>query len=233
MSTTDRRTHVALPGLVDGDRLDRASFHERYEAMPEETRAELIGGVVYMASPLGLKHGSSDPDVSYWLGHYRSFTPGIQVLANATVSFEEYGEHQPDLVLRIRPEHGGRTRDEGSFYAGGPELVVEISDSTLRLDLGPRLADYERAGVPEYIVLGVDPPRVLWHRRVEGRLVEVEPDEDGIYRSKIFPGLWLDPAALLAGDLRRLREVVDLGVATEDHARFVRELAEAGGAGRG
>jgi hypothetical protein len=233
MSTIDRDPRTALPWLVDGEHLDRATFHERYAAMPEETKAELIGGVVYMASPLGLGHGISDPHVSFWLGCYQAFTPGVQVLGNASVFFEDYGEHQPDVALRILPENGGRTHDEGHYYAGGPELVVEVSDSSLKKDIGPKLSDYERAGVPEYVVVGVEPPRVRWHQRLDGRLVEVGPDADGLYRSKVFPGLWLDPAALLAGDNRGLREVVDQGVATEAHAEFVRELAEAGGAGRG
>jgi hypothetical protein len=233
MSTIDRNTRTALPWLVDGERLDRATYHERYAAMPEETRAELIGGVVYMASPLGLGHSRPDFCIDFWLGYYTAYTPGTEGLKNASVFFEDYGEHQPDSVLRILPENGGRTHDEGNYYAGGPELVVEVSDSSLKIDLGPRLEDYERAGVPEYIVLGVDPPAVRWHYRIDGRLVEVGPDPDGIYRSKVFPGLWLDPIALLADDKLRLMEVGDLGVATAEHAAFAARLAEAGGAGRG
>ena len=233
MSTIDRGPRTTLPWLVDGEQLDRATFHERYAAMPEATRAELIGGVVYMASPLGLGHGRSNVPVVVWLSYYSELTAGTEVLDNASVFFEDYGEPQPDVVLRILPENGGRTRDEGNYYAEGPELIVEVSDSTLKKDLGPKLADYERAGVPEYIVLGVDPPAVRWHHRVDGRLVEIGPDPDGFYRSKVFPGLWLDPRALLSGDTRRLREVVDQGVATDDHAAFVARLAEAGGADRG
>jgi Uma2 family endonuclease len=233
MSTIDQDVQVAPPPLVDGERLDRATFHERYAAMPEETRAELIGGVVYMASPLGLEHGESNVPVVIWLDHYAEFTPGVRVAENATVIFEDYGEPQPDVVLRILPKFGGRTRSEGRYYANGPELVVEIADTTLRKDLGPKLADYERAGVPEYIVLSVDPPTVRWHVLVGGRLVEVYPDGDGIFRSKVFPGLWLDPSALISGNRRRLREVVDLGLATAEHAEFVDRLAQAGGAGPG
>ena len=70
--------------------------------------------------------------------------PGVEVLPNASVFFEDYGEPQPDIVLRILPENGGRTQNEGNFYANGPELVVEVSDSTLKSDLGPKLKDYER-----------------------------------------------------------------------------------------
>ncbi len=233
MSTIDRQTPIKKTWLVDGEPLDRATFHERYLAMPEETRAELIGGVVYMASPLGLNHGSSDADAGFWLGYYKSFTPGVQVINNASVFLDEFGELQPDIAMRIRPECGGRTRDDGKYYVNGPELVVEISDTTLKTDLGPKLLDYERAGVPEYIVLGIEPPTVRWHVLSDGHLVEITPDPDGIYRSMVFPGLWLDPIALVSGDTRSLRRVIDQGVATAEHAEFVAKLAEAGGAGRG
>ena len=233
MSTTDREAAVATAWLVDGERLDRVTFHERYAAMPEEVRAELIGGVVSMASPLGLRHGRSNVPVIVWLSYYAELTPGVEVLDNASVFFEDYGEPQPDVVLRILPENGGRTTDEGNFYANGPELVVEISDSTLKKDLGPKLRDYERAGVPEYIVLGIDPPAVRWHVGRLGKLVEVGPDVDGVYRSQVFPGLWLDPSMLLSGDTRSLRAMVDRGVATPQHAAFVAKLAGARGGREG
>jgi Uma2 family endonuclease len=233
MSTTDRKTEVALPWLVDGQRLDRATFHQRYLAMPEPTRAELIGGVVYMASPLGMNHGRLHVAPIVWLSYYAELTRGVEVLDNASVFLDEDSELQPDLVLRILPDCGGRTQDDGDYYANGPELVIEISDTSLAKDLGPKLADYERAGVPEYIVLGVDPPAVRWHVLRDGQFVEIPPDPEGIYRSKVFPGLWLDPAALLAGNTRALRMIVDQGVATPEHVDFVDRLAKAGGAERG
>jgi Uma2 family endonuclease len=233
MSTTDRQTQVALPWLVDGEHLDRATFHERYQAMPEEVRAELIGGVVYMASPLRREHGRRQIAAIVWIDQYEEKTPGVEAFDNASVFFEDYGELQPDLALRILPACGGRTRDEGGYIANGPELVVEIADSSLAKDLGPKLADYERAGVPEYVVLSINPPAVRWHVLREGRLIEVSPDPDGLYRSKIFPGLWLDPVALIAGNKVALKATVDRGLATPEHAEFVAKLAQAGGAGPG
>ena len=233
MSTTDREAPVATAWLVDGERLDRVTFHERYAAMPEEVRAELIGGVVSMASPLGLRHSQSDSRASFWLNCYAAHTPGVEVLPNASVFLEDYGELQPDLVLRILPESGGRTLNEGAFYANGPELVVEISDSTLRKDLGLKLRDYERAGVPEYIVFGTDPPIVRRHALRSGKLVEVGPHADGIYRSDVFPGLWLDPNVMIHRDLPAIRAMVDRGVATPQHAAFVAKLAGARGGREG
>ncbi len=229
MSTIRRQPQTVLPPLVHGERLDRATFHERYEAMPDGIRAELIGGVVYMAAAAGLKHGRFDASAQYWVGHFASHTPGVESLSNTSVFLEDRSELQPDAVLRISPEFGGMTRDEGRYYAGGPELVVETSDTSLAKDLGPKLAAYERAGVLEYIVLALDPYRIIWHARRDTRLVAVPPDADGIYRSATFPGLWLTPPALLARDNRAIRETVDRGVATPEHAAFVARLAGAGG----
>ena len=47
-------------------------------------------------------------------------------------------------------------------------------------------------------------------------------------RSEAFPGLWLDPAALLAGDLPRALAVLQQGIATPEHASFVASLRQSG-----
>ena len=133
----------------------------------------------------------------------------------------------PTRVLRVRPEYGGRTRNEGGYVAGSPELLVEVSRATRYVDLGPKLDEYERAGVLEYVVRAVDPDEVLWHVLEGGRFVAVAPGQDGLYRSRVFPGLWLDPAALLAGDRAAVRDALDRGLATPEHAAFVAGLAAA------
>lgn len=58
--------------------------------------------------------------------------------------------------------------------------------------------------------------------------MDLPPGPDGIFRSEVFPGLWLDPKALFDDDLDRLIAVVDQGIATPEHAAFVARLAEAG-----
>src|SRR3954453_7352644 len=98
MSTVDR---TKSPPLEAGQRLDRATFHARYEAMPPDTRAELIGGVVYMPSPLSVNHGNFDSLVTTWLTLYRRATPGVEAPSNASVQLDEQGEPQPDVLLRI------------------------------------------------------------------------------------------------------------------------------------
>lgn len=211
--------------LVPGEELDQSTFHALYEAMPPGTRAELIDGVVSMPSPVSLAHGTTIGPASYWLMHYAGATPGVQAVFDGTTILGPGGEVQPDAMLRILPARGGRTRDAGGFVAGGPELVVEVARSSRSIDLGPKLAAYDRAGVLEYIVRTIEPDEVYWFARGDAGLVRREPDADGLYRSSAFPGLWLDPLALLRCDTQALRDAIDRGCATADHAAFVGRLS--------
>jgi hypothetical protein len=49
-----------------------------------------------------------------------------------------------------------------------------------------------------------------------------------MYRSQVFPGLWLDPHALFDDDSERLFATLDRGLATPEHAAFVADLAARG-----
>jgi len=217
--------------LIEGRRLDQPAFHALYEATPPGTRAELVGGVVYMPSPVGREHAKALGPAIVWLSYYAECTPGVELLVNATTILGWKSEPQPDGLLRVLPECGGRTSNEQSYVRGAPELIIEVSKATRYVDLGPKLADYEQAGVLEYIVRALDPDEVFLFRQMQGTLIQHPLDEDGLYRLTSFPGLWLDPQALLAGDTRRLRAVVDLGLATPEHAGFVALLAKGRAAG--
>jgi len=229
MSTTEKPTRAAVPPLVEGDRLNQPEFHRRYEAMRSGTRAELIEGVVYMPSPVGIEHGESTIDVGTWLRLYVLQSPGVQALNGTTAILGRKSEPQPDLLLRILPEYGGQSGNKRRFVRGAPELVVEVAKATRYIDLGPKLNDYERAGVKEYIVRAIDPDEVLWYVLRRRRLVKVPVGAGGLYRSEVFPGLWLDPQALLADDLAGMLAALDKGLATPEHAAFVAKLAKARG----
>jgi Uma2 family endonuclease len=213
--------------LIEGQRLDQRTFHALYEAMPPDTRAELINGVVLVPSPVGPPHGRAHLPILVWLSYYQENTPGVEALDNTSTAIGTGSEPQPDGLLRILSQHGGRTHAEERFVHGVPELVIEVSHKSRFTDLGPKFEDYERAGVLEYIVRALEPDEVLWFVLRDGRFAEVPPGQDGIYRSEVFPGLWLDPEALKRGDTRRLRAVLDLGCATPEHAAFLVRLAQA------
>jgi Uma2 family endonuclease len=227
MSTVERTQPKALPPLIDGQHLDQSTFHERYEAMPDGTWAELVGGRVYIPSPVCNEHGEYDDHVAFWIVRYKRSTKGLRSGKNSTVILGRFGETQPDGHLRIPEEFGGQTHIEGGFIVGAPELVIEIARSSRYYDLNGKKAEYEEAGVQEYIVVELDPDRVHWFVRRGDHFEDLSHGADGIYRSEAFPGLWLDPVALLNEDLDRLSEVLEQGLATPEHADFVAKLAAA------
>jgi len=195
MSTTEPRADTALEPLVAGQRMTRAEFHERYEAMPPGTTFELIDGEVHMASPVSDPHSDGCGLASSWLGYYALQTPGVRVGHDGSLLLADGAEVQPDLVLKIDPSRGGQASRTGNYLVGCPELVIEVALSSRAIDLGPKLREYERASALDYIVFTLDPDGIHWHVRRDGRLVRVEPDDDDLYRSTAFPGLWLDPIA--------------------------------------
>jgi Uma2 family endonuclease len=227
VSTPKRpRSKKALPPLENGDRLDQPTFHARYEAMPEHVRAELIGGIVYMSSPLKRPHGRYSVRVIRWLAEYEEATPGTEVLDNATNILGPESEPQPDGSLFILPECGGQVWEgKDGYLRGAPELIAEIGASTESLDLHGKKADYEKAGVREYIVVALRTQQVFWFIRRRGKFKELAPASDGVFRSETFPGLWLDPAALLRRDAKRLLAILRQGLASPEHAAFVDKLA--------
>lgn len=215
--------------LDSGDRMDSDTFLAIYEQMPEGFRAQLIRGVVLVASPMTADHGGPNSDASLWLGYYRARTPGVRSFAAATIRIGPGSTPEPDASLMILPECGGQARIENHFIVGAPELIVEVSYSSRAVDLLDKRVVYEEAGVREYVVVDLRDRVVHWLAPRDGRFEPVAPDGDGLHRSEVFPGLWLDPKALAEGDAARLLAAVERGTASPEHAAFVARLAAARG----
>src|SRR5947209_11392565 len=108
-----------MPPLENGDRLSRAEFERRYEAMPPHIKAELIEGVVYMSSPVRAEyHGNPHSDMMSWIGVYRAFTPGTDSADNSTVRLDRDNEPQPDGALYVLPAFGGQARTTDGYLEG-------------------------------------------------------------------------------------------------------------------
>lgn len=220
-----RRKSPESYGLHTGDRMSREEFHRLYENTPDGFKAELIGGIVYVASPLGRRHGTNQLPLGSVLFTYEGHTPGVESGDNATILLGDEGEPQPDLYLRVLPEYGGQSRTEGDFVAGAPELVAEIAHSSQAIDLHAKRRDYTRYGVREYLVLTLRENRLRWFDLPSGQ--ELSPDADGVFRIRTFPGLWIDGDALIARDVVRLTATLQQGLATREHAEFAARLAAA------
>jgi Uma2 family endonuclease len=238
MSTVQNTSHtipeVSFPlvnvlPLENGAHLTREEFERRYEAMPGLKKAELIEGVVFKPSPVRhIQHGRPHGTVIGWVSYYCANTPGLDFGCESSDRLDEDNMPQPDVMLML-PKHAGGTAwiDEDGYIAGAPDLVAEIAASSASIDLHGKLNAYRRNGVREYLVVRTEEQAVDWFEVVNGAFKSMAADEQGRIRSKLFPGLWLDPAALLAGDLPKLFAAVDEGVKTKEHAEFVKKLAAA------
>lgn len=220
-----------VPPLAAGDHLTRDEFLRRWEADPSIRFAELIGNVVYMTSPVFASHGGVENDVRLvradlgaWLDLFCAFATGTTSQRNLT-SFILEDTPQPDMNLRLLPDCGGGTWLQGGYLHGVPEFLAEVSASSASNDLHDKYDLYQSAGVQEYLVVLLFEEEIRWHELVEGRYRVLPPDADGLWRSRVFPGLWLDGRALLAGNLRQVLDRLQDGLRSPEHEQFVAQLA--------
>jgi len=219
--------HRTIPPLENGDLLARAEFERRYQAMSHLKKAELIEGIVYMASPLRFEpHAEPHAHLITWLGIYAAFTPHTRIGDNPTVRLDVDNEPQPDAVLLIDAQGGGQTYlGEDGYIEGAPELVAEISASTATIDLRDKKRVYRRNGVKEYLVWQVTDRRLDWFSLQAGEYISLIPDAEGRINSQVFPGLWLQVSALLAGDMPQVIATLQTGLASTAHQQFLQQLA--------
>lgn len=213
--------------LTNGDNLNRYEFERRYDSTSDIKKAELIEGIVYIM-PAALRfrsHGQPHARILTWLGNYEVLTPGVELAVEPTVRLDFDNEPQPDAVLIITPEAGGQTRiSEDDYIEGAPELVVEIAASSAAIDLHGKKQAYRRNGVKEYIVWQVLEQKLTWFCLEKGEYLELVADENGILKSRVFPGLWLAVNELLTGNMSEVLQVLQSGLKSVEHADFVSKL---------
>lgn len=219
-----RHLRLPIPPLESGDRLTRFEFERRYHAMPERTRAELVEGVVYLTSPVRAIHGTATADVAGWLGTYRVSSPCVGSALHATLCLDETNEPHPDAMQYVDVDRSTRLRVSPDGYLEGvPEFIGEVAASSVSKELGPKLKAYARNGVQEYLVWRVEDEAVDWFTLEDGSYVPL-PVKSGVVRSRAFPGLWLDAAAMAERNIARVLAVLQQGLATPEHTAFVAKL---------
>lgn len=228
--TTERKAPRPryVPLLENGSHLSATEFLRRFESMPELKKAELIGGIVYMGSPVRLdQHGEPDGLIQCWLGNYAVATPGVKHAINSTTRLGPDDVPQPDGLLRVLPEAGGRAHvDAKGYLDGAPELAVEVAGSSASLDARQKLASYRRARVGEYLLWRTEDGAVDWWILEEDEYQPLPAAADGTLRSVTFPGLWLDIAALLAGDGAKVMAKLQEGLRSPEHEAFAAALKQ-------
>ena len=199
--------------LENGDRLNQDEFERRYTASNIK-KAELIEGIVHVASPLRYTpHGKPHSHIITWLGTYQAAIAGLEVGIEPTVRLDHDNEPQPDAVLfRL----GGNAQiDADGYITGAPELIAEIAASTVSYDLHSKKRTYERSGVKEYIVWRTLDGQIDWFILENGAYTNLEPDAAGIIRSREFAGLWLNVNAILSSDMSTVLKTLQTGLASE------------------
>jgi len=212
--------------LVTGEQMTVDEFLRRWEELPDLKNAELINGVVHVSSPVSYEHGSRDTLTHLWLAYYAQATPGCSAGNNSTWLMLDSAP-QPDAYLRILPAHGGQSSDGKLYTVGAPELAVEICLTSTEVDFGPKRKLYQRAGAREYITIETFRKRIVWRALVDGVYMQQEAPRDGILRSEVFPGLWLDVAAFWADNGAKMLAALNAGLASDEHQKFVAHLAAA------
>lgn len=196
--------HVPNPPLRNGDAMTRDEFERRYNDMPE-AKAELIDGVVYVASPVFKDHSHPHSLILGWLSSFDSMSPEYEALTEHSVRLDADTEVQPDGLLR-KIEGGTSTYSPEGFVDGPPEFVVEVSVSSVSRDLHSKLRAYEHAGVQEYVVWRVRDGEIDWFALEDGRYERLDADSEAIFHSRSVPGLRLLLPALLAGDVNTVND---------------------------
>lgn len=204
--------------LLAGDHLSASEFLRRYSAARENVEAELVNGVVYIMLPTHFEaHGKPDSIISLWLGHYAAFTPRVEHALGSSVKLSRIDVPQPDSLLFVKAEAGGKCRvSEDDYLEGAPEFVAEISATSASYDCREKLGAYLRAGVREYLVWRTYDRELDWFVLREDDYTRLEADPNGVLRSPFLSGLWLNTKALFLHDRRGVLQTLDEGLRSRD-----------------
>jgi hypothetical protein len=102
---------------------------------------------------------------------------------------------------------------------------VEIAASSASIDARDKRDAYRRAGVIEYLLWRTEDGGVDWWQLQNDEYQPLARDRADILRSGVFPGLWLNVSALLAGDAQGVLDRLDGGLRDPSHKAFVAALA--------
>ncbi len=214
--------------LSEGMPLSRAEFDQ----LGECRGLERLNGRLCLP-PAAFRHrdhGQPHAILAFWATSYIASTSGIEISVASTVKMDADNDPEPDLSLFRTKSFGGRViLDPEGYLVGAPELAAEVSASTTYKDLTVKYKLYQKHGVNEYIVWNTEVGKFDWFELHDGRYQLRPTPEDGIYRSSVFPGLWLDYQSLQAFDYQGVLATLQSGFATPEHAKFVQQLAVARG----
>lgn len=189
---------MANPSRAASDLLTVEDF---YALVSDGQKADLIDGVIYMASPDSLRANDLTWFVATLLRHFVEARgiAGRVVFSRFAFRLSERSAPEPDVAY-VRPERVGLL-DEGGMR-GGPDIAVEIvSRESRQRDYELKRRLYEESGVPEYWIIDPIQQRVEFLVLEEGRYQLAPLEENRLFRSLALPAFWIDVDWLLADPL--------------------------------
>ena len=146
----------------------RLTVHDYYRmaevgVLHPDDRTELIEGEIIDMPPIGDRHGAAVRLLNTRL--VRAVGDAAEVSCQLPVRLSLRSEPQPDFAI-VKAKEGGYRKHP---HPRDVLLLVEVSDSTLRYDLGKRASLYAAHGIPEYWVFDLQHNRVWRHRAPRGR----------------------------------------------------------------
>lgn len=217
--TTQPARGKSQPLLWEGQRLDRETFHRLYSDSPNLKLVQLIEGIVHMPSPMRfIHHGHPEVMMSTWLTYYSTFTTGVNSGGQSTLKIDDRNEYQPDGMLFY--DKGQLVIDDDGYLVGVPELVVEVSASTQSVDSKEKFQVYQKQGVKEYLLWNTQANDITWYGRGRSKFVPMKAGRDGVIKSKVFPGLWLNRTAMLQGDMALVLKTLQEGLESKVHQKL-------------
>lgn len=171
------------------------TFEEFCALIREDQKADLIDGVIYMASP----ENTDANTLVGWLCSVMFAYAQEKALGRVFVERVAFrlGERQgpePDIAF-VRAEHAGRIHR--GYVEGPPDLAVEVvAEESAERDYVRKRHQYQEAKVPEYWIIDEELATVLLLRLdSRGRFREVRPRK-GRLSSQVLEGFWLETAWL-------------------------------------
>ncbi len=166
------------------------SFGDFLELIQEDQKADLVDGVIYMASPENLDHNR----LVSWLDKVLGLFVEERRLGEVTINRVAYrlstrNAPEPDLAF-VRTERLGIMKK--GYVDGAPDLAVEIvSPDSVARDYEDKRRRYEEAGVGEYWIIDPDEATATFLVSAAGGFAE-KPPEEQIFRSHVIPGFVID-----------------------------------------
>lgn len=164
-------------------------------------KADLIDGVIWMASPDSLDADDVQGFVRYLIQAYIAAKDIAGRICGSRVAFvlNESNAPEPDLGY-LTPERFAQ--QHGKRVLGPPDLAVEVTcDESRSRDYDAKFRLYEQSGVQEYWIVDLEASRADFFILKDGRFEPLPLEMGHIYRSTVIPGFWLDARWLTANPL--------------------------------